>query len=320
MLKKQIKKAKKKGIKSSFQLKKYIFSDVFWFSISISILFSSILFYFQVLQPKILNQISIINQNKILKLQETYNNQLNGYINTQTKILNNENIIAEKKLNLLSKNTIDCQNPSKNTQYQSLQSEVKELKEDLKLDTKIDKSTNYGYFSDDKINQIYTKYTKEYKKLLQSLNQKQTELQEYIDFKELKNQWNTKCIKLEEAVDLNTTIEEICNYKATKENSESQMIAKKEFSKLYLAEQDLCNKWASDIQTTDQKFKLLWSDIFNEIQNIDLELITKITQNEFESQSQNLKSSGLQKNIEIQSYEQSKKGIQSLWYVLDIEI
>ncbi|NJK70789.1 MAG: hypothetical protein HC932_00755 [Thermales bacterium] len=82
------KKSTKKNPQKTNIISSILGSDIVWFSIAISVLLASVLFYFQVLQPRIINQISLQAQAQSIQISNTFSSQINELAKIQSEILN----------------------------------------------------------------------------------------------------------------------------------------------------------------------------------------------------------------------------------------
>jgi len=293
-------------------------SDIVWFSVSISVLLASILFYFQVLQPRILNQISLQAQAQTLQVNNTFNSQINEIAKTQSSILN-------KNLNAFT----DICNPTQiYSDMENDEFQLEQLSKKLQPDSENQSLQPYNIFSSSEISSTFDQYFNTYQNELNELQIERTKLEEFLSYKNYKNNWINNCIELQKSLDTSSTIEEIC---LDENQLPSQFDQLNEiYSQLESIEADqtkLCQDWNNTILfipnedglfVNNNTFVFEWTDLYSRITQLDQEVITSFDTERLNQKISSFENLANQTVEEIISIAESKKGLTNIWYLLDI--
>jgi hypothetical protein len=285
-------------------------SNILWFIITISLVISCILFYFQGLQPLILSKYSQNAQDQTIKLNNRFFEQVEVFYGTQNIILNR----FEADSSLL------C---SKTPLYQEFNTDsdsLSRLQTRLFPDKRLEKLPNYNIFYKKDIQKIYTQNYTNYKDSLESFNLPATDLQNLIKFLNYRNNWITTCSKIETA---NST---------------------KNFSQTQAACVDLIKIHKNYLD--GNSFPILWSSISKEVENginlcqnlqsKDLNIfftnwfavyskiiITTPNFSEYTKENQekveNFEAESKSSIKNISKINESKNGFTKIWYLMDLE-
>ncbi len=291
-------------------------SDIVWLSVSFSLLIATILFYFQVLQPKIITNIGAKAQDQVFKVQ----NDLSG------KIKN----FSETRSEIISKNTQSltgvCSEDQLYRDRDVDKSLVSSLEKQLIPDSSLENLDRYSVFTSKEIQEEYKNYYNQYKINISEISNEIESLAEFINFKEYENDWISNCVLLNESINVSRDLDTICN-------QPSQNINEADFPNLFLEIQEisskqneLCLEWNERLTkfsftpVSAAQTRLDWLTLMSQVTVIDSELI-----NIFDQSSQKIDPAVFQNQTNtttenIDNIVNSKKGIRNIWYLLDIKL
>lgn len=175
-------------------------SEIVWNSVAIAMILGVVLFYFQGLQPVILQNYVNSSQKQVNKVSDKYSTQISGYFTNQTKVSESytyspSQLCSNMKLYETGSQDID---------------NINRLQISLFTDQKLKKLPNYQSFYDSQIQDEYQRYFLKYQSKIDKYNQPTKDLKDHVRFLTYRNNWIKSCILIEKAQDSLTTINQAC--------------------------------------------------------------------------------------------------------------
>ncbi|NJL96936.1 hypothetical protein HC864_03955 [Candidatus Gracilibacteria bacterium] len=282
-------------------------------------LLASILFYFQVLQPRIINQISLQAQAQSIQISNTFSSQINELAKIQSEILN-------KNLNSFTEvcNPTQFYNNQDNDQFK-----IEQLNKKLQPNSDNKNLKNYNIFSQKDIRGTFNKHYQLYESELAQLQQEEVKLKEFLSYKDYKNHWIENCIGFQGSINPNTNIEEICQQQSKLPKSYKEL--NNLYTELENIEQEqktLCEDWNNTLLfipnneglfVNNETFKLKWTDLYSKITTLDQEVITSFNAENLNQKIGMFEEKTSQVIDKIIQITKSKKGLINMFYLLDVK-
>ena len=287
-------------------------SDLLWISVAIIAIFATLLFYFQVLQPLILQKYIDTAKAQIIESNNKYNIQSGQFLSLQKEIRTNLDVVSSDI----------CTEEAKYTKSAKDQKNVQSLKNLLTIENKLKELPDFYVFSDSETKTIYANFIADYNNALSQLAPSVDQTRQAVEFADFKNSWIDTCISIKNSKGDTKELQAICQSSLNKslfyqKNGSKNIIdsLKKSIDSTSL----LC----SDIQTSQTQyypdypqFQLQWLNNFSTIMSLTIipdksatENIAKTFQSSVVS-SQNKLSESFNRRIEFTN----------IWYLLEINL
>lgn len=175
-------------------------SDIVWTSVAVSLILGVLLFYFQGLQPALLDNYSTKAKNQSNDLVTRYSNQVSGFFtasNTVAASYTYEQGILCSKMKTYENVSADLET-------------VSNLQFSVFSDQKLKNLDNYSYFYSQEIKDAYTKLYNNYSNKLDSYIQPISDLKDYIRFLQFRNNMIKNCGEIEAAGQTLDKIRPVC--------------------------------------------------------------------------------------------------------------
>jgi hypothetical protein len=167
-------------------IKSILFSDVLWFGISLACLLATVLFYFQILQPLIVQKYSETAQAQIIESAQKFNIQADQIDSLQQNIISNtENLSAES-----------CTEEAKYDRSEKDRKDLENLKKSLNIEPRLKELPNFGVFYDSSIKNSYSLFVKQHEESIASFQPALANTKHVIEFVDYKNSWINQCIRI----------------------------------------------------------------------------------------------------------------------------
>jgi hypothetical protein len=175
-------------------------SEIVWNSIAIAMILGVFLFYFQGLQPVILQNYVTSGQKQVNKVADKYSTQISGYFTDQTKISESytytpSQLCSNMKLYETGAKDVD---------------DINRLQVSLFTDQKLKKLPNFQSFYDSQIQDEYQRYFLKYQTKIDKYNQPTKDLKDHVRFLSYRNNWIKSCILVEKSQDSIAAINQAC--------------------------------------------------------------------------------------------------------------
>jgi hypothetical protein len=289
-------------------IKNILLSDILWLSVSFACLLATVLFYFQILQPLILQKYSETAQAKIQESSQRYYVQLDQLNKSQ------QNIIAHTE-NLFSQT---CSEDGKYDQSSKDRKDLENLKNTLVIDPKVKELPNFGIFYDDDIKDSYSKFISIYQNSLTDLQPLIANTKHIIEFVDYKNGWIDHCIAIKNSAGDTKELQAICNNIETNNNNYIKIAPAgivDGLSKPNASVTSLCSEISlsiNDIYPQYDDFKLKWLAEYDAVRELSLVTDSRSTVNikyKFDSASYIVKT-------DIENSVQKRQDFANIWYLL----
>jgi hypothetical protein len=284
-------------------------NDVLWLSISLAFFLASVLFYFQVLQPLVLD-----------KYSESAQSQSSlAYQNYITKI--NDITLAKQDIgtHLARLNVDPCTEDAKYGQAQTDTKSLQKIKDGLVVDKNFNKIPDFYRFSNQEIKDAYSAFPAQYSSALNSLKPTISDTQNTINLEDYKNEWITSCLNIEKSAGNVADLQLICKNLKEKTTIYIKTASQKTLDSLKTPLANLDSS-CTDISASTAaflpnyfQFKLKWLVDFDTVYKTTVSPVTDLTENNtklFETQV----TTNQQK---IQKIVSDKSGITNIWYLLN---
>jgi hypothetical protein len=287
-------------------------NDFLWVSISLACFLATILFYFQVLQPLVLDKYSEAAQSQSSLAYQNYLTKINDITATKLDIASHISKLSSDQ----------CSEDAKYGQAQSDTKSLQKIKDSLVVDSKFQKIPDFYRFSSQEIKDAYNIFPNQYTKALNDLKPIIDETQDNINLENYKNEWITSCLNIEKSQGKVSELQLICKNLKEKSDIYSKTAPKKVLETIKTPLANLgstCTEIQASQTTTLPnyfQFKLKWLGDFDTVytavvpQQSD---ITDKTARTFETQV----TTNQQK---IQKIVTDKSGFENIWYLLNFRI
>lgn len=175
-------------------------SELVWNSVAISLVLGVILFYFQGLQPVILQNYIATSQKQVIKLSDRYSGQVSQYFVAQTKISEGYTYSPSQLCSQMKLYETGSQDAE----------QVNRLQIGLFADQRLKNLPNYQSFYDQDIKDEYQRYFLKYQTKLDRFTQPTKDLRDHVRFLNYRNNWIKNCVNIEKDQNNLATINSAC--------------------------------------------------------------------------------------------------------------
>jgi hypothetical protein len=293
-------------------IRNIVFSDILWISVAFACLLATVLFYFQILQPLILQKYSETAHAQLIESTQKFYLQADQVETLRQKIISNtENLSSDS-----------CSEDAKYDQSDKDRKDLENLKSSLKLDPKIKELPNFGVFYDNQIKTTYNSFVSNYEKSLDEFQPTIANTKHVIEFVDYKDNWIDQCIAIKNNLGETKELQAICkdiDYRAENYTKIAPAGIISELAEPLRNIRTLC----TDIYTSKydsypqfNNFKLKWLGEYDNIKALtiltDSASITSIKAS-FETMAKNVKT-------DLENTVQSRQEFGNIWYLLNFFI
>jgi hypothetical protein len=285
-------------------------SDVLWFSVSIACLLATILFYFQVLQPLVLQKYIDGAQAQIIEGNQKFNNQITEFGTLQQSITSN----------LRTTTNDPCTEEAKYTQSDQDQKSMESLKNTLVIDKKLNNLPNFYVFSDKETVSIYNRFLADSKKALSDLTPVVDQTKQAIELGDYKNSWIDSCISIKDSKGETKELQAVCQNISNKAAYYNKIGAKSIVDQLAKPIEET-NNLCKDVQASKAlyypqygNFQLKWLSQFDIVNGLTL----NPNQSSLDSITLNFQNSVLSRQQALNSIFEDRTTFSNMWYILDL--
>jgi hypothetical protein len=290
----------------------FFLNDFLWFLVALVFLFVAIFFYFQFLQPVVLRKYIDTAQAQIIEANQRLYKQLNSVSETQKNIF----------LSIRKSPSESCTEGSKYNNYKRDQQNIDSLSSTLTVDSKIKQLPNFLVYSDNKVQNIYYSFVKEYSLYLQDFQPTITQLTEVIDFENYKDSLIDNCIDIKNSKGDTEELKAICkdqNNRAAQYLKTGSVTITNSLSKYTDNLKLLCSALNESNSTTYPPYNSFLLKFLSEIDNIQAIKINQVSQSNANIlESFNMVSTKYKNQLD-QIYE-GRQDFAKIWYLLKITL
>jgi len=309
------KKSFKKIYDKSISNKKRLFSidtDIIWISVAFGCVIGVILFYFQGLQPLILNNYTIEATNQIEDLNIDFREKGKQLISTQNDLYQNS----------LYNPLIACSQNQNYTEFQSDSEKIAVLENSLNPNAELKNLPDYKFFSETETKNVYTEIYQIYLKNTSQLEEVFQEVEEVPNFLNYRNNWIETC-------EIINNPEDIQEVKLTCANllEETRIYREPEPRTWNLIENaatdalDGCQEVDTLSNISDEEYsrwKIKWNTSYDEVMKVNLKFDDDVET--INKMAENFSQTSIEAINRIDKIYNDKIKFENLWYLLEINI
>lgn len=285
-------------------------SDILWFSVAFACLLATILFYFQVLQPLVLQKYIDNAQAQIIESNQKFISQVNQLTTLQQNITNN----------LRTATGDPCTEEAKYTQSEKDQKNLQGLKDSLSIDSKLNNLPNFYIYSDQETKRIYSSFISDYNTSLNDLKPVVDQTKQSIDLADYKNTWIDSCISINNSKGDIKELQAICQNISNKANFYNK-IGSKAIVDLLAKPLEDSNNLCKEILASKSvyysqfgNFQLKWLSIFDIVNGLSI----TPDQSSMDAITTDFQNSVARKQDELNTLLEKRTEFNNIWYILEL--
>jgi hypothetical protein len=293
-------------------IKNIVFSDILWISVAFACLLATVLFYFQILQPLILQKYSETAHAQVIESTQKFYLQADQVDSLQQKILSNtENLSAES-----------CTEDAKYYQANKDRQDLENLKNNLKIDSRLKELPNFGIFYDKGIKSSYIDFVTAYEDSISSFQPTIANTRHVVEFVDYKDAWIDQCIGIKNSAGDTKELKAVCKDIDIRADNYIKIapagIASELAQPLENVRSICADIYLTPYETYPQynSFKLKWLNQYDTIKSLalvtDSSSISKI-KSEFEI-------SATKVNSDLTNSVNNRQEFENIWYLLNFNI
>ncbi|MBC7472104.1 MAG: hypothetical protein H7196_02475 [candidate division SR1 bacterium] len=289
-----------------------LLSDILWLSISIACLLATVLFYFQILQPLVLQKYTETAEAQVLESNQKFYLQAEQLNSLQQQIVSHtENLAAQS-----------CTEEAKYDQSDKDRKDINNFAATLKVDSKIKQLPNFGIFYDNEIKKNYLPFITEYQNSLNEFQPIIANIKHLIEFVDYKNSWIDQCIRIQNSTGNTKELQAVCTDINIRSSTYNKIAPGGIIDGLTIPTENIRSLCAeistskSPIYPQYNKFKSNWLSEYDTIRS--LSLVTDSTS--IENIKDKFRDTSNRTKIQLENVVQNRQDFHSIWYILNFRI
>ncbi len=304
----------KGGIYVQNRGKGFLNTDTIWVGVAVGCLLGVILFFFQGLQPMVLNNYTLNAKKQIVELNDGYRDKGTTLVDAQNQIYSNS----------LYNTLIICSSDQAYQGYEADLEMASMVESSFKPSLDYKTLPNYRFFYDRKTKDIYQEFYNEYVSAIQIGDNVSDNLGQAVTYLKYRNNWINLCDKINASS--SSDIQQV-KTACTTLRAETETF-KATGNKYWTAIEEPANQGLTYCKTVEEnpgnsfsgfdRWKLNWNNSYDDIVRADLDF--QEDNREVNEAANNLNDLAVKSQQEIDDHYNQKIKFENLWYFLDFKI